>query len=120
MTLRECYTALGGNYDEVLGRLRSEALVKKFVLKFLDDPSYDLLCRSMEEQNYEEAFRAAHTLNGICQNLALVQLYNSSAQLCEALRGGAHPEAPALSRQAASDYQQTISAIRSFQSSLPQ
>ena len=80
----------------------------------------DLGNRYLEEQNYEEAFRAAHTLKGICQNLAFVQLYDSSAQLCEALRGGAHPEAPALSRQAASDYQQTISAIRSFQSSLPQ
>ena len=32
----------------------------------------------------------------------------------------ASPEHVALSRQAASDYQQTISAIRSFQSSLPQ
>ena len=40
MTLRECYDALGGSYDEVLGRLRSERLVQKFVLKFLADGSY--------------------------------------------------------------------------------
>ena len=32
MTLQECYAALGGNYDDVLGRLHSERLVQKFVL----------------------------------------------------------------------------------------
>ena len=46
MTLKECYAALGGDYDEVIGRLRSERLVQKFVLKFLDDGSYDLLCHA--------------------------------------------------------------------------
>ena len=62
MTLQECYAALGGNYKDVLSRLQMEKLVSKFVLKFLSDGSYDLLCRSLEEKNYEEAFRAAHTI----------------------------------------------------------
>ena len=48
MTLKECYAALNGDYEEAMGRLRSERLVQKFVLKFLDDGSFDLLCRSME------------------------------------------------------------------------
>ena len=46
MTLQECYAAMGGNYEDAIGRLRSERLVQKFVLKFLDDGSYHLLCRS--------------------------------------------------------------------------
>ena len=120
MTLQECYAALGGSCDEVLGRLRSEALVKKFVLKFLDDPSYDLLCRSMAGEDYTEAFRAAHTIKGVCQNLAFTKLYVSSAQLCEALRNGFQPEAPALAQQVNADYDQTVSAIRAFRDSLPQ
>ena len=62
MTLKECYEKMEANYDEVIGRLRSERLVQKFALKFLDDPSYQLLITSMEEKNYEEAFRAAHTI----------------------------------------------------------
>ena len=69
MTLKECYEKMEANYDEVIGRLRSERLVQKFALKFLDDPSYQLLITSMEEKNYEEAFRAAHTIKGVCQNL---------------------------------------------------
>ena len=39
MTLKECYEKMEANYDEVIGRLRSERLVQKFALKFLDDPS---------------------------------------------------------------------------------
>ena len=43
MTLQECYQAMEADYDDVLGRLRSERLIQKFMLKFLDDGSYDLL-----------------------------------------------------------------------------
>ena len=115
MTLQECYTALGGDYDEVLGHMRSERLVQKFVLKFLTDTSYELLQNSMEAQDYTEAFRAAHTIKGICQNLAFTRLYESSSQLSEALRNGFTPEAPALAEQVKEDYQITCQAIRTFQ-----
>ncbi|MCI9402280.1 MAG: Hpt domain-containing protein [Oscillospiraceae bacterium] len=118
MTLQECYAALGGDYESVTGRLRSERLVQKFVLKFLEDGSYDLLCRSMEGEDYGEAFRAAHTLKGVCQNLSFTRLYQSSAPLCEALRDGFHPEAPALKEQVDADYRQTADAIRAYQAGL--
>lgn len=31
MNLKECYIIFGGDYDEVLGRLRREQTVQKFV-----------------------------------------------------------------------------------------
>ena len=37
MTMQECYEAIGGNYEAVLGRLHSEALIRRFALKFLED-----------------------------------------------------------------------------------
>ena len=115
MTLQECYAAMGGSYDEVIGRLRSERLVQKFVLKFLNDGSSDLLCKSLEAKDYEEAFRAAHTIKGVCQNLSISKLQDSSSRLCEALRNGYTPEADALARETAADYQRTVDAIRAFQ-----
>jgi len=118
MTLKECYAALGGSYDDVLGRLSSERMVQKFVLKFLNDGSYDMLVRSMAEENYTEAFRAAHTIKGVCQNLDFTTLYRSSSALSEALRNGFTPEAPALAEQVKADYEQTVTAIRAFQASL--
>ena len=116
MTLKECYAAMGGDYDEVIGRLRSERLVQKFVLKFLDDGSYDLLCRALEEGNREEAFRAAHTIKGVCSNLAFTQLLQFSSQLTELLRedGGDSEQVQALFGQVRESYQRTAQAIRSF------
>lgn len=114
MTLKECYAALDGDYEGVLSRLPSEKFVQKFVLKFVNDGSYDLLLRSMEEQNYPEAFRAAHTIKGVCQNLDFTKLYQSSSELSEALRNGCSPEAPALVERVKADYQQTLEAIQAY------
>ena len=61
MTMQECYKAIGGNYEAVLGRLHSEALIQRFTLKFLEDQSYlqlkqalDLLYAREEQQNNKE------------------------------------------------------------------
>lgn len=115
MTLKDCYAAMGGDYDEAIGRLRSEKLVQKFVLKFLSDQSYDLLCASMEAKNYEEAFRAAHTIKGVCQNLSFTALGKCSSALSEALRNGYTPEADGLAEQVKAEYRQTVEAIQAFQ-----
>ena len=118
MTLKECYAALEGDYEGVMSRLPSEKFVQKFVLKFVNDGSYALLLRSMEEENYAEAFRAAHTIKGVCQNLDFTRLYHSSSELSEALRNGCSPEAPALVERVKADYQQTLDAIRAYQASV--
>lgn len=118
MTLQECYAAMGGDYNDAISRLRSDRLVQKFVLKFANDGSYDLLCQSIDEKNYPEAFRAAHTIKGVCQNLSLTKLQASSSALAETLRDGSwKEEAVGLLEQVKADYQETISAIRSFQNS---
>ena len=115
MTLQECYAAMGGNFDDVIGRLRSEKLVQKFVLKFLNDDSYELLNNSIESGNYTEAFRAAHTIKGVCQNLSFVRLQDSSARLTEALRDGNwNDEVAALVEEVRGDYQATADAIRTL------
>lgn len=112
MTLQECYQALGGDYEEVLARLRSERLVRKFVLKFLDDKSYELFCAMAAEKNDAEAFRAVHTIKGVCQNLGFTRLLQSSSQMADALRHGWTPEADALTGQLEADYRATADAIR--------
>lgn len=119
MTLQECYAALGGNYDDVLARLRTERLVQKFVIKFLDDHSFETLVRSLETGETEEAFRAAHTIKGMCQNLSFDRLSASSAQITELLRGEADLEAArALLPRVQEDYQCTAEAIRAFAAAL--
>lgn len=114
MTIMECYRALGGNYDDVIARLRSERLVRKFVLKFPADGSYELLLHSLEQENLQEAFRAAHTIKGMCQNLGFTALEKSSAALTEALRAGDVAAAKTLLPAVSTDYGNTVRAIAQF------
>ena len=64
--------------EDVLGRLHSEAMIRRFTLKFLEDQSYLQLKQALENKNYEDAFRSAHTLKGVCQNLSFDRLYEVS------------------------------------------
>ncbi len=117
MDLRECYAALGGDYEGVVARFHGEKFVRKFALKFLGDGSYALLRSSLEEKDYEEAFRAAHTIKGVCQNLGFTKLYESSAHLTDALRGGWSDEAERWLAPVAEDYETTVNALRALETS---
>lgn len=114
MTLKECYEALGGDYAGVVSRLRSEALVMRFALRFLDDGSYHLLQESLANGDYETAFRAAHTIKGVCQNLSFTRLYESSCALTEALRGGQTDAAADLVAPVERDYRITVDALEAL------
>ncbi len=111
MTLKECYAALEGDYESVLARLMTEKLVHKFVLKFLGDGSFQRLKDDMASEKYDDAFREAHTLKGVCQNLSFTKLFESSNKVTDALRNGNITEAGKLLPQVEADYLQTVSAI---------
>ena len=62
MTLQECYAEMQGDYEGVLGRLRMDKLIQKFLLKMPEDENYQLLCDSMEAENWGEVFRGGRPL----------------------------------------------------------
>lgn len=88
MTLKEFYAVIGGNYDATLRRIPKESMVARFVKKYAADPTYGELQDAVAKQDWEAAFRAAHTLKGVSQNLGFDQLYHAVFELTEALRGG--------------------------------
>lgn len=112
MTVKECYDIFGGGYEEVIARFSSEERIKKYLVKFLDDPSFGILCTSLKEKDREEAFRAVHTLKGLCMNLGLQRLYESSRTLTEILRTGEQRDVKQELQQIEEDYMMTISAIQ--------
>jgi len=87
MTIEECYEVIESDYKSVLKRFGNEAMVKRFAIKFLNDPSFNELKDGIENNDVEKAFRAAHTLKGICLNLGFDKLFEVSSALTEELRG---------------------------------
>ena len=95
MTLQELYTRIGGNYDDTLRRIPSEALVRKFVLKYPNDPSFGQLKDAL-----------------VAQNLGMEHLYQVSSALCEAVRGPKPLTDPALWPPVEEAHAQVLAAIQ--------
>ena len=112
MTVRECYEKIGSDFDKVLERMGSEALVKRFAIKFLEDKSFEELTESLKEKDGECAFRAAHTLNGVCANLGLDRLYEADSELTEKLRGRQTEGSEELYQKVAEVYETTVTVLK--------
>lgn len=115
MTIQECYKKMGADYDEVFHRLPRESMVRKFALMFLNDDSYSKLEQSLKEGNVQEAFRAAHTLKGVCQNLGFTNLYQPAYELTEVLRAGTLEGSGEWFARVTEQYKITTDAIRAVQ-----
>lgn len=114
MTIQECYAQMGANYQEVLGRLYNEAMIHKFVLLFLKDDSFQNLQAALEKADVKEAFRAAHTLKGVCQNLGFSNLYAPTYTLTETLRAGQLEGTQEQFARVAEQYKITVDAIHAL------
>ena len=76
MTIEELYNSIGANYSDAIERLVSEKFITKYIIKFLEDDSYNNLMQAQKEnKSDEDMFRAAHTLKGVCLNFALDALF---------------------------------------------
>lgn len=84
--LREFFTAIGSDYDEVLSRLPFEEILIKFLPRFPADPTYDALKKAQAQHDVAAAFLAAHTLKGVSASLGLQQLAEAASALTEQLR----------------------------------
>ena len=106
MTIQECYKKMGADYEDVLKRLYSEGMIRKFARMFLDDDSYPKLERSLKEENVEE---------GVCQNLGFTNLYQPTYELTEVLRAGTLEGSKEWFDRVTEQYNITIDAIRAVQ-----
>lgn len=88
MTAKEFYDKIGGNYNEIIGRLMSEDIIPQFCDIFFENDCYQQLLDGMNEKDVDKAFRAAHTLKGISANMAFTQLTLITSAITECLRAG--------------------------------
>lgn len=118
MTIKECYELMGEDYNDVLTRLQLEKLVIKYALKFLDDSNYDMLMTALKDKDYETAYRASHTLKGICANLGFSKLGKISTNLSDVLKENQIEQVEEAFLPLKEAYEHTVSTLRKFQNSL--
>lgn len=111
MTLREFYAKTNADYDAVIRRLINETLVLKYLNKFLHDENFMQLQQAAAQQDYETAFRCAHTLKGLCLSLGLETLGEPVTALTEELRAGRTEHTEQYIAAIAPLYAQTIAWI---------
>lgn len=88
--MKQFYSEIGGNYDEVLARMSMERIVIKFVKKFLEDNTFNELSKGIDLLDFDLTYRSVHTLKGICLNLGFDNLANYCSILNEYLRDHKH------------------------------
>ncbi len=115
MTLQELYEKLGGNYEGILERFGKEERIQRFVLLFLKDDSYDLFLSEFEKQNISEAFRAIHTLKGVCMNLGFEALFAPVNEITEALRREDLQKGEEWKESLVSEYKRHVELIRKYE-----
>lgn len=115
MSIKEVYESIGANYQDAMARLPGEAFVTRFALKFLTDKSFPDLQEALKAGDAESAFRAAHTLKGVCQNLGFQNLYVPAAALTEALRGRTFDGVDDLYPPVEAEYNKTVAALKQFE-----
>ncbi len=92
MDVRDLYTTIGVDFDDVLALLRKEDRVKTYLVQTMEEPAFAELDRAMASREYDSAFRAAHTIKGMGMNLMLEPMTAAAVDLVECLRNGVAPE----------------------------
>lgn len=110
--LERLYSDTGSDYNGVLQRLGSVETVERFVKKFAEDETYRQLIVSLDNDDCESAFRAAHTLKGVCASLGFTELYKISCDAVDALRAGNIKEGKRILPRLTDEYEEIIKKIR--------
>lgn len=105
--------AAGIDVDSALERfLGNEALLERFLKKFLDDPNHARLTAAFAAGDREGALTASHTMKGVCGNLSMHVLFDLLTKQVQALRAEDWAGAEALLPAVDQAYDEAAAAIR--------
>lgn len=110
---KEELTAAGVDVEDALGRfMGNEALLNRFLKKFLDDVNYGKLTEAIAAGDTEGAITASHTLKGVSGNLSLTKLHELLTLQVAALRSGDWDKASAMMSEIGEAYEAVTAAIQ--------
>lgn len=103
----------GIDYADAMDRFGGNAeLFERLALKFLDDPHFEALERSLSEGDVETAYHEAHSLKGVAGNLSFKDLYEAASRLSEALKSGDLSAAQELMGPARDAHETVMTTLR--------
>ena len=95
--------------DRMMG---SEALLVRFLGKFLEDGTYQALRQAVEGADWDKALAASHTLKGMSGNLSMTGLYDLFTRQVALLRASDTAGAAALMPEIEAACRKAAAAIR--------
>ena len=98
--------------DALARFMGNEALLERFLKKFLDDPNYGALKAAMAMGDQAGAVTASHTLKGMCGNLSMSRLSALFTSQVALLRQDDMAGAAGLMPEIAQAYEEAAAAIR--------
>ena len=105
----------GVDWKEVSDRfMGKDELIERFMLKFLNDQSFDQLQRGMQEKDVKEAFEGCHTLKGVGGNLGLKGFLPDVLALTEILRAESFDGSEELFDRIKKSYDELIGILKKY------
>ena len=86
MNVEEGYAKIGGSYSAAVHRFKTDERMIKYFKIIQKDPHLDVLRKALQQNDYETAFCAAHTLKGLALNMQFTVLAAEVSELTELLR----------------------------------
>lgn len=90
----------------------NDALLERFLNKFLSDTNYEKLAAAIDAGDQETALTVAHTLKGVCGNLAMTELFELLTNQVAAFRAGGWEEGKSLMPNITLAYEKVVDAVR--------
>ena len=114
--LKNDLLALGVDYDTALERFLGKSdFYEEFLFMFLEDEQMQTLEESLQKKDITMAFKAAHTLKGLCGNLGFKNLLQYIFPMVEILRSGSLSETDSLMADLSEAYNMLCSTLSKYQ-----
>lgn len=110
--LEEAGIDVSGALERFMG---NDALLERFLKKFLNDTNYEKLADAISTGNQEDALTAAHTLKGITGNLEMKELFTMLTEQVAALRADEWDKAVNLMPEISKSYEMVTGVIKELE-----
>ena len=108
--------ACGVDYEGAMARfMNNEDLYTRFLKKFLADPNFDLLTKSIADNDPEASLKSSHTLKGVAGNLSMTSLFKLTEEMVTDLRRDINCDISDVYGRIRVNYGNLVSAIKELE-----